>query len=59
MLSIGQTVKMKRGGICSKHKGQEGTIIRINGSGPRASYFVQYSDQKVEVHRIKAFDNPA
>lgn len=55
MPSIGDKIKMHKGGICSKHKSQVGVIIKTSGNEPRVSYFIQFEDGEVEVHR-KGFD---
>ena len=57
MIEIGRKVKIHRSGVCSKHKGQEGTIIRSSGSDPRTSYFIQFDDGKIEIHREKSFES--
>lgn len=56
MHEVGTKVKLHKGGMCSKHKSQEGVIVRVKGEGPRASYFIEFEDGQVEIQRSKHFD---
>lgn len=56
MHNVGDKVKMHKGGMCSTHKSQMGTIIRVTGKDPRPSYFIQFDDGKIEIHRKDVFD---
>ncbi|NJO61515.1 MAG: hypothetical protein HC836_25680 [Richelia sp. RM2_1_2] len=55
MYNVDDKVLLNKSGMCSEHKGQIGTIVKINNPGLRASYFIKFDDGKVEIQREQHF----